>query len=45
MECKECGTNIAYEVHSNHVCWDCFSTMLVKAEELEQQKKTSEEEE
>lgn len=45
MECKECGMDITFEVHENHVCWDCFSEMLVTAENKEQQKKTSAEEE
>ena len=45
MECKECGMDITYEVHENHVCWDCFSELLVTAENKEQQKKTSAEEE
>jgi len=45
MECKECGTNIDFEVHQNYVCFDCYDQMSLKAHELEIQKKTSDEEE
>ena len=45
MECKECGTNIDFEVHENYVCFDCWCQMDTAAAESEIQKKTSAEEE
>ncbi len=46
MECKECGTTIEKEAFvSPRLCWECFGKMLVDAENKEQQKKTSAEEE
>lgn len=44
MECKECG-EIEIIDDMNPICWDCFGEMLVDAENKEQQKKTSAEEE
>ena len=45
MECKECGTSVANQVHENYICFDCYCLLSLADHEAEVQKKTSEEEE